>query len=46
MTQDKIVGWHHQFNGHESEQTVQDNEGQRSLAFFSSWSCKELDTTE
>ena len=31
MTQDKIVGWHHQFNGHESEQTTGDVEGQRSL---------------
>ena len=28
MTEDEIVGWHHQFNGHEFEQTVGDVEGQ------------------
>ena len=28
MTEDEIVGWHHQFNGHEFEQTVGDGEGQ------------------
>ena len=26
-----MVGWHHQFNGHEFEQTPGDGEGQRSL---------------
>ena len=26
-----MVGWHHQLNGHESEQTAGDSEGQRSL---------------
>ena len=26
------VGWHHQLNGHESEQTLGDTEGQGSLA--------------
>ena len=25
-TQDEMVGWHHQLNGHESEQTPGDNE--------------------
>ena len=45
-TEDEMVGWHHQLNGHESEQDPGDSEGQRSLVFFSSWSCKELDTTE
>ena len=35
-----MVGWHHQLNGHEFEQT------RGSLACFSPWSCKELDTTE
>ena len=29
--QDKIVGWHHQLNGHESEQILGDSGGQRSL---------------
>ena len=26
-----MVGWHHQLNGHESEQTPGDSEGQGSL---------------
>ena len=30
--QDKMIGWHHQLNGHESEQTLGDTKGQRSLA--------------
>ena len=28
MTEDKMVGWHHQFNGHEFEQALGDGEGQ------------------
>ena len=42
---DEMVGWHHQLNGHESEQTLEDSERQGSLVYFSPWSCKELDTT-
>ena len=41
-----MVRWHHQLNGHESEQTLGGSEGQGSLACCSSWSCKELDMTE
>ena len=41
-----MVGWHHQLNGHELEQTPGDSEGQGNLAFFSPWGCKQLDTTE
>ena len=41
-----MAGWHHQLNGHESEQTLGDSEGQRSLACCSPWGHKELDTTE
>jgi len=41
-----MVGWHHQLNGHEPEQTLGDSEGQRSLACCSSWGHKELDMTE
>ena len=26
-----MVGWHHQLNGHEFEQAVRDDEGQRGL---------------
>ena len=31
MTEDDIVGWHHQLNGHEFEKTPGDSEGQGSL---------------
>ena len=42
-TNDKMVGWHHQLNGHEFEQTLGDGEGQGSLACCSPWGHKELD---
>ena len=44
--EDEMVGWHHRLNGHEFEQTLGDSEGQRSLACFSPWGRKELDTNE
>ena len=28
-TEDKMVGWHHQLNGYEFEQTPGDSEGQK-----------------
>ena len=31
LTEDEVVGWHHQLDGHEFEQTLGDSEGQRSL---------------
>ena len=43
--QDEMVGWHHQLNRHEFEQTPGDSEGQGSLVCCSSWGLKELDTT-
>jgi len=46
MTEDDMVGWHHQLNGHKFEQAPGDGERQGSLACHSSWSCKELDRTE
>ena len=46
MTEDEMVGWHHLFNGYESEQALGDGEGQGSLACCSPWSHKESDTTE
>ena len=47
VTGDEIVGWHHQFNGHEFEQTLEDSKGQGSLACYSSpWIAKESDMTE
>ena len=40
MTEDELIGRHHQLTGQEIEQAPGDSEGQGSL------SCKELDTTE
>ena len=31
-----MVGWHHQLNEHEFEQSLEDSEGQGSLAFMGS----------
>ena len=45
MTEDEMVVWHHQLNGHKSEQTLGDNEGQGSLVCCSPWGRKETDTT-
>ena len=46
MTEDERVGWHHQLNGHESEQAPRDGEEQGSLACCSPHGRKELDKTE
>ena len=46
MTEDEMVAWHHQLNGHEFEQALGDNEGQKSLVCCSPWGHKESDTTE
>ena len=46
MTEDEMVGWHHQLNGYEFEQTPGDSEGQGTLACCSPWSHKESDMTE
>ena len=46
MTEDEMVGWHLQLNGHEFEQILGDNEGEGSLACCDSWGHKESDTTE
>ena len=45
MTEDEMVGMHHQLNGHEFEQALGGGEG-GSLACCSLWCRKELDTTE
>ena len=34
MTEDEVVGWHHQFNGHDPGQTLGDGEGQGGLACY------------
>ena len=46
MAKNEMVGWHHQLNGHEFEQTPGDSEGQGSLLYSSLWGRKELDMTE
>ena len=46
MTEDEMVGWHHQLNGHGFEQTSGDSEGQGNPACCSPVGRKESDTTE
>ena len=46
MTEDEMIGRHHQCNGHEFEQTLGDEEGKGSLTCCSRWGCKESDRTE
>ena len=45
-TEDEMVGWHHQIDGHEFEQAPGVGDGQGSLACCSPWGRKESDTTE
>ena len=44
-TEDKLVGWHHQLDGQESEQALGAGDGQGGLACCSPW-VTESDTTE
>ena len=46
MTEDEMVGWHHQLDGHEFEQALGVIDGQGSLACCSPRGCKGLGTTE
>ena len=46
MTEDEMVGWHHQLDGHEFEQAVWFGDGQGSLMCCSRQGCKEWDMTE
>ena len=46
MTEDEMVGWHHQLDGYEFEQAPRDGEGQGSLACYSPWGHKMSDTNE
>ena len=45
-TEDEMVGWHHQLNGHEFGSTPGVGDGQGGLACCSSWGLKESDMTE
>ena len=42
----RLVGWHHQLNGHEFEPASGFGDGQGGLACCDSWGRKESDTTE
>ena len=46
MTDDEMVEWHHQLDGHEFEQALGVGDGQGGLACCSPWGRKEWDTTE
>ena len=45
-TEDEMVGWHHQLNGHGFGWTPGVGDAQGGLACCGSWGCKQLDTTE
>ena len=45
-TEDKMVGWHHQLNGHKLEQTPGDGDGQGGLVCCNLRGHKESDMTE
>ena len=46
MTEDEMIGWHHQLDGHEFKQALGVGDGEGILASCSPWGHKELDTTE
>ena len=45
-TEDEMLGWHHQLNGHAFEETPGVADGQGGLACCSPWGCKESVTTK
>ena len=46
MTEDEMVGWHHQLHAHEREQAPGVGDGQESPACCNPWGHKELNMTE
>ena len=46
MTEDDMVGWHHQLNGPEFEQALGVGNGQGRLVCCSPWGGKDSDTAE
>ena len=45
MTEEEMVVWHHQLDGHKSEKTPGFEDRQGSLACCNPWGHKELDLT-
>ena len=45
-TENEMVGWHHQLDGHVFEQALGVSDGQESLACCSPWGSKDSDMTE
>ena len=45
-TENEMIGWHHQLDGHEFEQAPEVSDRQGGLACSSPWGRKESDTTE
>ena len=46
MTEDEMVGWHHQLDGHGFGWAPEADDGQGGLACCGSWGRKDLDMTE
>ena len=46
MTEDEMVGWHDQLDGHEFEEALEVSDGQGSLVCCSPWGQKESDMTK
>ena len=46
ITEDEMVGWHHQLNRYEFGWTPGVGDGHRGLACYSPWGCKESDKTD
>ena len=46
MTEDEMVGWHHQFDRHDFEQNLGVGDGQGILSYCSPWGRNKLDRTE
>ena len=46
ITEDEVVGWHHQLDGHEFQQALGVGDGQGGLVCWSPRGRKESDTTE
>ena len=46
MTENEMVGWHHQLDGCEFDQALGVGDGQRGLTCYSPWGHKESHMTE